>query len=82
MDRVRFGRLLKKMEGMNPEQLYQAHQEEVEEIERLSKEYKVSVEEVLGVIEKMALEGQNPRYVLEVLKDPELPQRLSSISRP
>ena len=69
------------MEGAKPEQLYQAHKVEVEEIEKLSREFDLSVDEVLQVIEKMALEGEHPRYVLEVLKDPELRQRISSISR-
>ncbi|MFH1721979.1 MAG: hypothetical protein ABH950_05180 [Candidatus Altiarchaeota archaeon] len=67
------------MKGINPNQLFEAHKEEVEEVEALCKEFGLPPERVLDVIEKIALAGPNPKYVLEVLRDPELRLRLKEI---
>lgn len=66
------------MEGLTPEQLYRAHHEEVAEIERLAKSHRLTVENVLAVVERLALESNPPRYVLEVLKDPRLADELQA----
>ncbi len=69
------------MEGLHPEELYRAHKEEVEEIERLARAHGLPLEDVLSVVERLALESTPPRYVLEVLRDPHLEEQLTIRSK-